>query len=205
MSRCVSLNQARANASANSSGFRITSYNVCYTKLLRSPRDTGLDLQLLEQIAIYFREVRKKYAKFEGSMKGIDSRILLAQVPGGMLTNMEGQLKEQGALDRMDEVLLEIPRVRADLGYIPLVTPTSQIVGTQAVINVLMGERYKTITKETAGVLKGEYGTTPAPVDAELQARVLQGEPCITCRPADLLPAEFDRLEAELQSLAAEP
>ncbi len=169
-----------------------------------SPRETGLDLQLLEQIAVYFREVRKKYAQFEGSMKGIDSRILLAQVPGGMLTNMEGQLKEQGALERMDEVLLEIPRVRADLGFIPLVTPTSQIVGTQAVINVLMGERYKSITKETAGLLKGEYGATPAPVDAALQARVLQGQAPITCRPADLLPPEYERLDNELQTAAAE-
>ncbi len=116
-------------------------------------RDTGLDLNLLEEIAAYFRDVRKKYAKFEGNLKGVDSRILVAQVPGGMLTNMENQLREQGASDKFDEVLQEIPRVREDLGFIPLVTPTSQIVGTQAVINVLTGERYKSITKETAGVL----------------------------------------------------
>ncbi len=128
--------------------------------------DTGLDLLLLEEVSAYFREVRKKYAKFEGSLKGVDSRILVAQVPGGMLTNMEGQLKEQGASDKFDEVLAEIPRVREDLGFIPLVTPTSQIVGTQAVINVLTGERYKSITKETAGVLKGEYGAAPAPFNA---------------------------------------
>jgi oxaloacetate decarboxylase alpha subunit len=167
-------------------------------------RDTGLDLIALEEIAAYFREVRKKYAKFEGSLKGIDSRILVAQVPGGMLTNMESQLKEQGAGDRIDEVLGEIPRVREDLGFIPLVTPTSQIVGTQAVINVLMGERYKTITKETAGVLKGEYGATLAPVNKELQARVLDGGKPITCRPADLLKPEVKRLTEELKAKAKE-
>ena len=165
-------------------------------------RDTGLDLLKLEEIAHYFRGVRKKYAKFEGALRGIDSRILVAQVPGGMLTNMEGQLKEQGAGDRIDEVLEEIPRVREDLGFIPLVTPTSQIVGTQAVINVLMGERYKTITKETAGVLKGEYGATLAPVNKELQARVLDGAEPITCRPADLLKPEVDTLTAELKEKA---
>ncbi|MCU0735892.1 MAG: sodium-extruding oxaloacetate decarboxylase subunit alpha [Methylotetracoccus sp.] len=165
-------------------------------------RDTGLDIKLLEEIALYFREVRKKYAKFEGSLKGVDSRILVAQVPGGMLTNMESQLKEQGALSRMDEVLEEIPMVREDLGYIPLVTPTSQIVGTQAVINVLSGERYKTIAKETAGILRGEYGATPAPVDAGLRQRVLQGAAPITCRPADLLEPELQRLTFELQKLA---
>lgn len=165
-------------------------------------RDTGLDLELLEEVAAYFREVRKKYAKFEGTLKGVDSRILVAQVPGGMLTNMEGQLKEQGALDKFDQVLAEIPRVREDLGFIPLVTPTSQIVGTQAVINVLTGERYKSITKETAGILKGEYGSAPAPFNAELQQRVLDGAEVITCRPADLLQPEMDKLTAELKGLA---
>jgi oxaloacetate decarboxylase alpha subunit len=161
-------------------------------------RDTGLSLTDIEPIAAYFREVRKKYAKWEGAMKGVDSRILIAQVPGGMLTNMEGQLKEQGAADRLDEVLLEIPKVRKDLGYIPLVTPTSQIVGTQAVINVLTGERYKSITKETAGILKGEYGAAPAELNTELQARVLDGAEAITCRPADLLQAEMEHLTKEL-------
>ncbi|NRA61033.1 MAG: sodium-extruding oxaloacetate decarboxylase subunit alpha [Psychrobium sp.] len=164
--------------------------------------DTKLDLVLLEEIAAYFRVVRKKYAKFEGSLRGVDGRILLAQVPGGMLTNMESQLKEQGAGDRMDEVLLEIPKVREDLGFIPLVTPTSQIVGTQAVLNVLTGERYKSITKETAGVLKGEYGATAAPVNRELQQKVLNGKEMITCRPADLIDDEFDKLKAELIEIA---
>ncbi|MCU7871378.1 MAG: sodium-extruding oxaloacetate decarboxylase subunit alpha [Candidatus Thiodiazotropha sp. (ex Lucinoma borealis)] len=173
--------------------------------LNESDRDTGLDLNLLEEIAGYFREVRKKYAKFEGSLKGVDSRILVAQVPGGMLTNMENQLREQGASDKLDEVLEEIPKVRKDLGYIPLVTPTSQIVGTQAVINVMMGERYKTIAKETEGVLKGEYGATPAPVNNELQAKVLEpGAEPVTCRPADLLDDEMDNLTAEFHGLAEE-
>ncbi|MFT5032517.1 MAG: oxaloacetate decarboxylase alpha subunit, partial [Bacteroidia bacterium] len=142
--------------------------------------------------------------KFEGALRGVDSRILVAQVPGGMLTNMESQLKEQGAADRLDEVLLEIPRVRKDLGFIPLVTPTSQIVGTQAVINVLTGERYKSIAKETAGVLKGEYGATPAPVDKALQARVLEGGAPVTCRPADLLEPELAKLTEALRTLAKE-
>jgi len=168
-------------------------------------RDTGLDLHLLEEIAGYFREVRKKYAKFEGSLRGVDSRILVAQVPGGMLTNMENQLREQGAADKMDEVLKEIPRVRKDLGYIALVTPTSQIVGSQSVLNVLTGERYKNITKETAGVLKGEYGATPAPVNRELQQQVLgEGEQPISCRPADLIEPEIDKLTEEFHQLAKE-
>ncbi|MDO6515458.1 MULTISPECIES: sodium-extruding oxaloacetate decarboxylase subunit alpha [unclassified Neptuniibacter] len=172
--------------------------------LAGTDRDTGLDLLQLEEIAAYFREVRKKYAKFEGSLRGTDSRILVAQVPGGMLTNMEGQLKEQGAADKFDDVLAEIPRVREDLGWIPLVTPTSQIVGTQAVINVLMGERYKTISKEVQGILKGEYGAAPSSYNAELQARVLDGGEEITCRPADLLEPEMDKLVAELKNLATE-
>jgi oxaloacetate decarboxylase alpha subunit len=168
-------------------------------------RDTGLDIQKVEEVAAYFRDVRKKYAQFEGSLRGVDSRILVAQVPGGMLTNMESQLRQQGAEDRLDEVLAEIPGVRKDLGYIPLVTPTSQIVGTQAVLNVLTGERYKSISKETEGVLRGEYGATPAPVNAELQARVLdEGQEPITCRPADNLAPELDSLTAELKDLAKE-
>ena len=167
-------------------------------------RDTGFDMDLLEDIAVYFRDMRKKYAKFEGALKGIDSRILTAQVPGGMLTNLENQLREQNATDRLDEVLKEIPIVRKDLGYVPLVTPTSQIVGTQSVINVLSGGRYKSISKETAGVLKGEYGATAAEVNKELQARVLDGAEPITCRPADLIEPEMERLTSELDALAKE-
>ncbi len=172
------------------------------SSLQGTDRDTGLELNPLEEIADYFRTVRKKYAQFEGSLKGTDSRILVAQVPGGMLTNMESQLKEQGAADKFDEVLKEIPRVREDLGYIPLVTPTSQIVGTQAVLNVLAGERYKTITKEAAGVLKGEYGKPPAALNKKLQERVLEGSKPITCRPADLLNPEMGKLIAEVKAKA---
>lgn len=168
-------------------------------------RDTGLDVKSLESIALYFRKVRPKYAKFEGALKGVDSRIITAQVPGGMLTNMEGQLKEQGAADRIDEVLEEIPRVREDLGFIPLVTPTSQIVGTQAVLNVLCGERYANISKETRGILRGEYGSSPAPINKELQARVLEeGESPVTCRPADLLEPELEALAKKLKEEAQE-
>ena len=164
--------------------------------------DTGLDIPRLEKIAAYFRNVRKKYAKFEGQLRGVDSRILVAQVPGGMLTNLENQLKQQNASDKLDLVLEEIPLVRKDLGYIPLVTPTSQIVGTQSVINVLTGERYKTIAKETAGILKGEYGKTPAPVDSALQARVLEGAAPVTDRPADHIAPEMTKIEAEVAEQA---
>ena len=181
-----------------------SSTNAVVSILDHGPRKTGIDMEQLEEIDAYFRTVRPKYAKFEGSLKGIDPRILLAQVPGGMLTNMESQLRENNALDRLDEVLKEIPRVREDLGYIPLVTPTSQIVGTQAVMNVLLGERYKSIAKESAGILKGEYGASPAPVNAELQARVLDGGEAITCRPADNIDPEMDTLEAEFDAIVAE-
>lgn len=167
-------------------------------------RDTGLDLHALDEIAAYFRDVRRKYAQFEGSLRGVDARILLAQVPGGMLTNMEKQLSDQGALHLFDEVLLEIPRVRKDLGYIPLVTPTSQIVGTQSVLNTILGERYKNITKETQAILRGEYGETPIPVDKELQQRVLHGDRPVTQRPADLLKPELQNIADELDKLAEE-
>jgi oxaloacetate decarboxylase alpha subunit len=170
-----------------------------------SERNTGLDIGKLEEIAAYFRGVRKKYSQFEGSLRGVDSRILVAQVPGGMLTNMESQLRQQGAEDRLDEVLSEIPRVREDLGFIPLVTPTSQIVGTQAVLNVMTGERYKSFSKETEGILKGEYGATPAPVNKDLQAEVLEeNEEPITCRPADNIEPELEALTVELESLSSE-
>ena len=178
--------------------------NSVVSILEHGPRKTGLDLKKLEEVDQYFKPIRAKYSKFEGSLKGVDSRILLSQVPGGMLTNMENQLKEQNALDKMDEVLLEIPRVRKDLGYIPLVTPTSQIVGTQSVLNILTGERYKTITKETSGILKGEYGATPASVDAELQAKVLEGSDPITCRPADNIAPEMDILESQFDEIISE-
>ena len=164
-----------------------------------SSRSTELDLNLLDQISAYFRKVRSKYSKFEGSLRGVDSRILVAQVPGGMLTNMENQLKDQNALDKFNEVLEEIPRVREDLGFIPLVTPTSQIVGSQAVLNVLSKERYKSISKETAGVLAGEYGKTPAPVNEKVRKLALGDKKPITERPADLLENEMENIRKELK------
>ena len=165
-------------------------------------RDTGLDITLMEDIAAYFRQVRKKYAAFEGSLRGVDSRILVAQVPGGMLTNLESQLREQNAADKLDDVLAEIPVVREDLGFVPLVTPTSQIVGAQAAINVLQGERYSSLTRETINLLKGEYGATPAPLSLALLEKLPESETRITCRPADLLPPELKTLSAELERLA---
>ncbi|MGB1239315.1 MAG: sodium-extruding oxaloacetate decarboxylase subunit alpha [Pseudomonadales bacterium] len=197
------IDRVDTSISSMSMTYGHTSTESIVATLAGTERDTGLDLTALSEIAAYFREVRKKYAKFEGSLRGTDSRILIAQVPGGMLTNMEAQLKEQNAADKFDQVLEEIPRVREDLGLIPLVTPTSQIVGTQAVINVLVGERYKTISKEVQGILKGEYGAAPAPYNAELQQRVLDGAEAITCRPADLLTSEMDKLTDELVDIAA--
>ena len=165
--------------------------------LEETDRDTNLNIRLIEEVSDYFKKIRKKYEKFEGSLKGVDSRILVAQVPGGMLTNLENQLKEQSASDKIDEVLDEIPKVREDLGNIPLVTPTSQIVGTQAVLNVMMG-RYEKLSKETEGILKGEYGATPSPVNMSLQKKVLGDKKPITCRPADQLKSELIDIEAEL-------
>ncbi len=196
------IDRVDTSISSMSMTYGHTATETVVATLEGTDRDTGLNLELLEEIAAYFRDVRKKYAKFEGSLRGTDSRILIAQVPGGMLTNMESQLREQGAADKFDEVLAEIPRVRADLGLIPLVTPTSQIVGTQAVINVLMGERYKSISKEVQAILKGEYGAAPAPYNAELQARVLNGKEAITCRPADMLEPELEKLTVELRKQA---
>ncbi|MDC0439886.1 pyruvate carboxylase subunit B, partial [Gammaproteobacteria bacterium] len=167
--------------------------------------DTNIDLDSLVPIATHFRKIRKKYSEFEGSLRGVDARIISSQVPGGMLTNLENQLKEQNAIDRFDEVIDEIPKVRSDLGYIPLVTPTSQIVGTQAVINVLSGKRYKTITKETAALLKGEYGATPAPVDVDLQENILKGDSAVTCRPANLLGNdEFNQTKESFKKIIGE-
>jgi pyruvate carboxylase subunit B len=164
--------------------------------------DTGLSLPLLQEIAAYFREVRKKYWQFESEFTGVDTRILTAQVPGGMLSNLSNQLKEQGALHRMDEVLAEIPRVREDLGYPPLVTPTSQIVGTQAVLNVLTGSRYKSVTNEVKNYLLGRYGKAPGKVNEEVRKLAVGDQDVITCRPADLIPDELDKLRGEVEGLA---
>ena len=164
--------------------------------------DTGLDLAKIQEITAYFREVRKKYWQFESDFTGVDTRVLVNQVPGGMISNLSNQLKEQGALDRIDEVLLEIPRVREDLGYPPLVTPTSQIVGTQAVLNVMTGVRYKSVTNEVKNYLLGQYGKAPAPVNAKLKQQAVGDAEVITCRPADLLEPEMARLQADSERIA---
>jgi len=164
--------------------------------------DTGLDLGLLQEIAAYFREVRKKYWQFEMDSNQVDTRILTSQIPGGMISNLANQLKEQGALNRMDEVFAEIPRVREDLGFPPLVTPTSQIVGTQAVLNVLTGERYKSVTNEVKNYLLGRYGAAPGKVNEEVKKHAVGNQEVITCRPADLLSDELDKLRTEIEGLA---
>lgn len=164
--------------------------------------DTGLNLVSIQEIAAYFREVRKKYWQFESEFTGSDTRVLVNQVPGGMISNLSNQLKEQGALNRMDEVLAEIPRVREDLGYPPLVTPTSQIVGTQAVLNVLTGERYKSITTEVKHYLLGRYGMAPGHVNSHVRRMAIGNQKVITCRPADLLEDELDKLRSEIEGLA---
>ena len=164
--------------------------------------DTGLDLAKLQEITAYFRETRKKYWQFESDFTGVDTRVLVNQVPGGMISNLSNQLKEQGALDRMDEVLAEIPRVRQDLGYPPLVTPTSQIVGTQAVLNVMTGSRYKSVTNEVKNYLMGQYGQSPAPVNASVKQQAVGDAEVITCRPADLIEPEMAKLQAESDRIA---
>lgn len=164
--------------------------------------DTGLNLGALQEITAYFREVRKKYWQFESEFTGVDTRVLVNQVPGGMISNLSNQLKEQGALNRMDEVLSEIPKVRKDLGYPPLVTPTSQIVGTQAVLNVMTGARYKSITNEVKNYFLGQYGKSPAPVNDEVKRLAVGDAEVIECRPADLLDHEMDKLAQECEALA---
>ena len=170
--------------------------------LAGSEYDTGLDLAALQEITAYFREVRKKYWQYESAFTGVDTRVLVNQVPGGMISNLSSQLKDQGSLDRMDEVLTEIPRVREDLGYPPLVTPTSQIVGTQAVLNVLTGERYKSVTTEVKAYLQGRYGQAPGPVNGEVRSLAIGNVEVITCRPADLLQDEMEKLRGEIETLA---
>jgi len=164
--------------------------------------DTGLKLEALQEITAYFREVRKKYWQFESDFTGVDTRVLVNQVPGGMISNLSNQLKEQGALSRMDEVLAEIPRVREDLGFPPLVTPTSQIVGTQAVLNVMTGARYKSITNEVKNYFVGQYGKSPAPVNADIKNLAVGDAEVIECRPADLLENEMEKLQLESEGLA---
>ncbi|MDR6676874.1 sodium-extruding oxaloacetate decarboxylase subunit alpha [Pseudomonas oryzihabitans] len=167
-----------------------------------TPYDTGLDLELLQEIGLYFHAVRKKYHQFESEFTGVDTRVQVNQVPGGMISNLANQLREQGALNRMNEVLEEIPRVRKDLGYPPLVTPTSQIVGTQAFFNVLAGERYKTITNEVKLYLQGRYGKAPGEICEQLRKQAIGQEEVIDVRPADLLSPELARLRADIGDLA---
>ena len=164
--------------------------------------DTGLDLKKLAEIADYFKEVRKKYSDFESEHTAIDTDMLIYQIPGGMVSNLAAQLKEAKKEGQYHEVLEEVPKVRADLGWVPLVTPTSQIVGTQATLNVIMGQRYKTCTNETKNLVRGMYGKTPAPISAEIRKKIIGDEKPITVRPADLLPPEFEKLKAEIQQYA---
>lgn len=162
--------------------------------------DTGLDLKLLTEIREYFMTLRKKYIDsglLDPKLLAVDANALIYQVPGGMLSNLLSQLKQAGKSDKFEEVLKEVPRVRADAGFPPLVTPTSQIVGTQAVFNVILGERYKTVTKEFKGLVKGSYGKTPAPIDPEFRTKILGDEQPIDCRPADLIEPELEKLKAE--------
>jgi len=164
--------------------------------------DTGLNIGAVQEVSAFFREVRKKYWQFESDFTGVDTRVLVNQVPGGMISNLSNQLKEQGALDKMNAVLEEIPRVRKDLGYPPLVTPTSQIVGTQAVLNVLTGSRYKTVTNEVKNYFLGQYGKSISPVNPDVQKMAIGDTQVITCRPADLLEPEMAKLQAEVERLA---
>jgi pyruvate carboxylase subunit B len=170
--------------------------------LAGTPHDTGLDLEALQEIGAYFREVRKKYARFESDYTGVDTRVQINQVPGGMISNLANQLRDQDALDKFDAVLNEIPTVREDLGYPPLVTPTSQIVGTQAVMNILAGERYKVITNEVKHYLMGHYGRTPGPVNPIIRGKAIGNAEVLECRPADRIPAEMDTLRGEIGELA---
>jgi pyruvate/oxaloacetate carboxyltransferase len=166
-----------------------------------TPYDTDLDLNLLADIADDVREMSKRYKEFETDFGGVDAKIMVTQIPGGVMSNMVAQLKQIGALHRLNEILEEIPRVRKDLGYISLVTPTSQLIVVQATLNVITGERYKIVTKETKELLRGGYGKTPGSLNKELQKKVLNDEPLIECRPADLIPNAIELLRKELKGL----
>lgn len=187
---------------AYSGGASHTATESMVAALADTPHDTGLDLNLLMEIGDYFQSIRKKYQQFESQAREIDPRVQLYQVPGGMISNLYNQLKEQQALDKMDDVHAEIPRVRKDLGYPPLVTPSSQIVGTQAVLNVLNGKRYKTITNEVKLYCQGKYGAPPGQINARLRQKAIGQTEVIEGRPADLLPAELKRIRQKISHLA---
>ena len=163
-----------------------------------TPRDTGLDMTLLTEISDYFREVRKSYASVDVAAKTVDTNVLIQQIPGGMISNFINQLKEQNALDKLPEVLAEVPRVRADFGFPPLVTPSSQIVGSQAALNVLMGERYKLATNEVKNYMRGYYGRPPAPINEEARKKIIGDEQPIDCRPADMIAPELPKAKEEV-------
>ena len=188
--------------SAFGEGASHTATESMVAALQNTQYDTGMNLELLQDIGFYFKEVRKKYHQFESEFTGLDTRVQVNQVPGGMISNLSNQLKEQGELKRINEVLNEIPRVREDLGYPPLVTPSSQIVGTQAVLNVMTGQRYKTITNEVKNYFLGHYGKSPAPVNELIKNQAIGTEDVITCRPADLLAPEMDKLRIDVNGLA---
>lgn len=199
--KCIEAGVDNVDTSISSMSMKSshTATETVASMLEGTTKDPGLDWKKLETVATYFRKVRTKYAEYEGSLRGVDARILSSQIPGGMLTNMESQLRQQGAEYRLDEVLAEVPKVREDFGFAPLVTPTSQIIGSQAILNVLTGQRYKIISREAAGLLRGEYGTTPAPVNRHLLERVTaNGDAIIDNRPADQLKPEISKLSAEL-------
>lgn len=169
--------------------------------LAGTPFDTGLNLEALSEVAYYFKEVRKKYKEFDIYSASVDTNVLLYQIPGGMLSNFMNQLQQQDAIDRLPEVLAEVPRVREDLGYPPLVTPTSQIVGSQALLNVLLG-RYKMVTTEVRAYLRGMYGVTPGPVNEQIRKQIIRDEEPITCRPADVLEPELPTARGEIEEYA---
>nr|MDD6336334.1 oxaloacetate decarboxylase subunit alpha [bacterium] len=169
--------------------------------LAGTPYDTGLDLNLLSEIAVHFRKVAQRLTEdgfLDPKVLRVDINALLYQVPGGMLSNLISQLKQQNASDKLLEVLEEVPRVRADFGYPPLVTPTSQIVGTQAVLNVLAGERYKMVSKESKGLMRGEYGRLPAETNPDVRKKIIGDDPVITHRPADDIAPEMDKYRQEI-------
>ncbi len=191
-----------ASISSMASGTSQPALEVLCNILRDTPYDPRFDFRLVGEIANYFKSVRKKYKAFESEYTSMDPNVLIYQIPGGMLSNLASQLKEQDALDKMEEVLIEVPKVREDFGYPPLITPLSQIICTQAALNVLTGERYKIITSETKNYMKGLYGKTPAPLNMDIRKKILGDEPPINGRPGDILPPELEQAKTELEDKA---